>query len=122
MITCFDYEESLKRLGDDKELFCAMARCFVEDADGLLREIATGNQRGEAPRVERAAHSLKGLAATFSAAAVVSRAQFIEQCGRQADLTRARAVLPDLMEETEKLKTALNPYATNGAELPTQEA
>jgi CheY-like chemotaxis protein/HPt (histidine-containing phosphotransfer) domain-containing protein len=114
MAPCFDYQESLKRLGDDQELFCAMARCYVEDADGLLHEIAAGNQRGEAYRVERAAHSLKGLAATFSAAAVVSRAQFIEQCGRQSDLTRARAVLPDLIAESEKLKGELQPYATNG--------
>ncbi len=81
MTPCFSYDESLQRLGDDQELFCAMARCFVEDADGLLNEIAAGNQRGDAARVERAAHSLKGLAATFSAAAVVSRAQLIEQCG-----------------------------------------
>ncbi|MDZ4780309.1 MAG: Hpt domain-containing protein [Planctomycetia bacterium] len=120
MITCFNYGESLKRLGDDQALFCAMARCFVEDVDGLLGEIAEGNLRGEAQRVERAAHSLKGLAATFSAATVVSKAQCIEECGRQANLNKARAVLPELSEETARLKSELLPYAAldsaNGSE------
>lgn len=109
--SCFNYGESLKRLGYDQDLFCAMARCFVEDADGLLSEIAEGNAQGEAKRVERAAHSLKGLAATFSAAAVVSKAQCVEESGRQANLTRAGAVLQELTEETERLKQALLPYA-----------
>ncbi len=115
MPDCFDYGQSLKRLGNDQELFRALARCFVEDADALLSEIATGYHRGEAARVEHAAHSLKGLAATFSAAAVVSRAQIIEQCGRHADLSQVRTVLPELMDETEKLKTALLPYASKDA-------
>lgn len=109
---CFNYEESLQRLGGDRELFCSLAKCFVEDSDGLLAEVAAGNHADEANRVERAAHSLKGLAATFSAAAVVSRAQFIEHCARQGDLSRVRALLPDLGSETEKLKTALQPYAS----------
>jgi CheY-like chemotaxis protein/HPt (histidine-containing phosphotransfer) domain-containing protein/anti-sigma regulatory factor (Ser/Thr protein kinase) len=109
---CFHYDESLKRLGDDRELFCSLAKCFVEDSDGLLDEVAAGNKAGEANRVERASHSLKGLAATFSAKAVVSRAQFIENCAREGDLSRVRALLPDLKTETEKLKVALGPYAS----------
>lgn len=118
--SCFNYVESLKRLGDDQALFCAMARCFVEDAEGLLREIAEGIDRSDAHRVERAAHSLKGLAATFSAFAVVTRAQSIEESGRQANLSRSRAVLPELMEEADRLKRELLPYATRDAD-PTSD-
>lgn len=116
--TCFNYDESLKRLGDDQELFRAMARCFVEDAEGLLNEIAEGNERQETRRVERAAHSLKGLAATFSAPAVVTRAQSVEEAGRQANLTRARALLPELVQETRRLRQELLPFATQDPEVP----
>lgn len=113
----FDYQATLARLGNDHELFCLMALCFVEDAGILLGEITAASQANDADRVERAAHSLKGLAATFSAEAVVSRAQFIETCGRRADFNAVRSVIADLSLETERLKAALSPFAAKAGEV-----
>ena len=58
-------------------------------------------------RVERAAHSLKGLAGNFGAARVVASAQALENLARQRRLDQAREVARQLNQDVDDLKAAL---------------
>jgi HPt (histidine-containing phosphotransfer) domain-containing protein len=62
---------------------------------------------GEAQRLERVAHGIKGAAANLAAEATRSAAATLEQVGKAADLDEAAAVLTKLEEEVERLRAVL---------------
>jgi two-component system sensor histidine kinase/response regulator len=107
----FDLRQSLARLGGDMGLFRKLAEFFREDCPQLIQQIRDGLETGEPAAVERAAHSLKGLAASFSAEATVAAALRIEECGQVADLAGAASALVPLEAHAERLCQALVPYA-----------
>lgn len=106
----FDLQASLTRLGGSHELFQSLVQFFLEDCPGLLGQLQAALDRNDASQVERAGHSLKGLAANFGAASAVQAAFKIEELGRNGDLAGSRKALPQLEAEMERLQTALNQY------------
>jgi two-component system sensor histidine kinase/response regulator len=107
----FDLRQSLARLGGDMGLFRKLVEFFREDCPQLVQQIRDGIEMGEPAAVERAAHSLKGLAASFSAEAAVAAALRLEECGQSADLEGASSALAPLEAHAERLCQALAPYA-----------
>ena len=103
----YDRPGSLSRLGGDVELFRELVGYFLEDCPEMLDQIHLGLGEQDSMRVERAAHSLKGLAANFGAARVVASAQTLEDLARQRKLEPARDVALRLDKEVGDLKTAL---------------
>ena len=103
----FDRAAAVRRMGGDEALFRDLAQFFYEDSPGLLREIQEGLQTGDVEKVTRGAHSLKGLAANFSAHAAVAAAAKLEQIGRNADLPSAPPAAQVLEAEIDRLNSAL---------------
>jgi two-component system, sensor histidine kinase and response regulator len=106
----FDLEASLARLGGDAVLFRKLIEFFLEDCPPLLEQIASGIESRNAALVERAGHSIKGLAANFGAQAAISASLRMEECGRTADLDGAVAALPELKTQMDRLKQSLSAY------------
>ena len=63
----FDLEKTLRRLDGNQELYQDLIRFFLEDSPVLLDRLRQGYREQDAQLVERAAHTLKGLAANFGA-------------------------------------------------------
>ena len=82
----FDYAAAIARLGNDTNLFDDMAGFFRSDSPELLQRIRAAIDASDANEVLRAAHSLKGLAATFDAKAAVAAALRVEELGRSGNL------------------------------------
>ncbi|MEI9812534.1 MAG: Hpt domain-containing protein [Acidobacteriota bacterium] len=82
-----DQELAMSRVGGDADLLKELAVLFLEEYPRLLSEIKDGLQAGDAKRVERSAHGLKGSVANFGAKPAVDVAFQIEQLGRAGDLT-----------------------------------
>lgn len=84
-----DFSAALQRLGGDKRLLQELVKFFLEDFPGLLRTARAGLEKQDWPKVQRAAHSLKGLAANFTAEPAVQALQAVESsCSMQnADKT-----------------------------------
>src|SRR5689334_19234681 len=61
----FDLQASLTRLGGSHDLFQSLVQFFLEDCPGLLQQLRAALDRDDAMQVERAGHSIKGLAANF---------------------------------------------------------
>jgi HPt (histidine-containing phosphotransfer) domain-containing protein len=106
----YDLQSSLVRLGGSQDLFRSLVEFFLEDCPGLIQQLHTGLDHGDTAQVERAGHSIKGLAANFSAAEAVQAAMKVEELGRAGDVTAARKALPELETELDRLLRALSAY------------
>jgi len=91
-----DYAVALERLGGDEELLQEVAVLFLEEYPTLMAEIRAAEESGNAHRLERAAHSLKGSVANFGADCAVQAALELEKIGRSGDLAGAKAALAEL--------------------------
>ena len=108
--TIIDYRGALKRLGGDPGLFRDVIRLFDEDAPVLLATIRSAIDQEDFEDLQRAAHSLKGLAANFGARKAVASAQRLERLGKTRSLNHVAETLTDLENEVVRLDHALTPY------------
>jgi PAS domain S-box-containing protein len=104
---CFDKAELMERVQGNEELMADLVRLFLEDVPQQLREIGTAQETGDCMRLERAAHSLKGSAASLGAKALAEVARKLEMRGREKKLNDSEQDLADLMKEWERLKPEL---------------
>ena len=100
-------EKLLERVGGDEKLLDELIRVFVGDARGLLREIRSALERGDADTIARAAHAFRGSAGNFQARSAVEAAQALEQAVREGSPDRARQAARRLDDEFCRLEPAL---------------
>lgn len=98
-----EYEESLKRLGGDEELYRDFVEIFFQDAPKLLSGIVNGSKASDCRKIETSAHAFKGLVSNFGARELVSLAYSIEQNGRNGDLEAIAVEVPELTVLYERL-------------------
>ncbi len=72
-----------------------------------MTEIRAAIGRGEAMRIQRTAHSLKGAIGVFSLAGAFEAAQVLESKGQAGDLTDVEDACKILENEIDQLKLAL---------------
>jgi signal transduction histidine kinase/DNA-binding response OmpR family regulator len=102
----FDRAAAINMLGDE-ELFVQLADMFVADAPGYLQELDVALTRADGPRLARAAHTLKGLFATFAAASGEGVARQLEQTAQAGELADCGALVAAVREQTGALCAAL---------------
>src|SRR4051812_24075320 len=107
MSTIYDYAGSLHRMGDDHELFHEMAELLRADAPPLLDAVHSAHQQGDPARLERASHTLKGLAANFGATRTVAAAADVERLAKQRQSSGLPAAIVELEEALDELIAAL---------------
>jgi signal transduction histidine kinase/CheY-like chemotaxis protein/HPt (histidine-containing phosphotransfer) domain-containing protein len=95
------------RVGDDPELLIEIISLFLDETPQLIAAIDDAIARGDATKVERTAHRLKGAVGNFGARAAASAASQLEVLGRGGDLGRASAGLGALKRELQQLEPAL---------------
>jgi two-component system, sensor histidine kinase and response regulator len=106
----FVLQEMLRRLQGNDELLGELVRLFVVDAPKQITEIHAALEANAASRLEYAAHSLKGSAASLGAQALAAVAKKLEFRGREENLEGAQGELAELDHEWEQLKPELAPY------------
>jgi two-component system sensor histidine kinase/response regulator len=92
----FDKNVALSRVGGDIELLREIAVLFLDDYPKLLGELREAVESGDAKRVERAAHGLKGSVSNFGARPAVDAALELETMGRTQKLVEVEQVLHTL--------------------------
>jgi two-component system, sensor histidine kinase and response regulator len=106
----FDYEDSLARLGGDRQLFDDIVAIFLEDAPLVFEQASGSLAAGDSATLERAAHTLKGLSANFAAASAVAAAYAVELHARERQLDNAAVCFPQLESELHRLQAALRNF------------
>ncbi len=94
--TVFDRAIALSRVGGDTELLKEIAILFLDDYPKSLSELRNAAEAGDARRVERTAHGLKGSVSNFGARPAVEAAMELENMGRTQKLAEVEHVLRTL--------------------------
>lgn len=88
-----DKKSILDRLGGDEDIYLMMVDMFLEDVDNNCGALAAALASGDAAVLQREAHTVKGLLATFSDDEGAALASAIENQARQGNIaTQAEAV------------------------------
>ncbi len=96
-----------QRVGGDQGLLRQVVGLFVRTSGGHVAAIREALVAGDGERLRKAAHTLKGAAATLGAAAVAEVARRLEQSAR-SDLGEAARELPALEQELRVLRPHLD--------------
>jgi HPt (histidine-containing phosphotransfer) domain-containing protein len=107
----FDLEASLRRMGQDRQLFREMVELLCEDGPRRLGDVLEGLDEHSAPRIGHAAHALKGLTANFSAARAVAAAARVEHLARQTQWDEIEPAVAELDDSLAELIAAARPFA-----------
>jgi HPt (histidine-containing phosphotransfer) domain-containing protein len=105
-----DVSDVLQRLGDDEELLRDIVQIYLEDVPGMLERIHSAVSGGDANSLRRAAHSLKGLAATLSAQEVVGVASRLEHMGAARNLAEASQIVTEVDQRVSELTQSVQEF------------
>lgn len=103
----FDRSAAMERVGNDTGLFRELADLFIDQTPGLLDQIREALEMGDAGRLARAAHTLKGSMSVFGAEHALEAAQRLDAIGRSGNLDGADAARLKLEEAVGRLMPAL---------------
>ncbi len=106
----FDAERVMRNLGVDRKLLMMLAGFFIESVPPMLQDLTSANERQNAADMQRKAHSLRGLAATFSPPEILDLARQIELAAQNGDIEEAAELLPALHQGLAQLTTELQSY------------
>jgi HPt (histidine-containing phosphotransfer) domain-containing protein len=112
MTKIYDHDGSMLRMGHDQQLFHEMVELLKSDAPKHLAAARRSHQDEDWPRLERAAHTLKGLAANFGAARAVTAAADLERlakstANRSPDGALVDGALDEIHDAFEQLMAGL---------------
>ncbi|WP_051244134.1 response regulator [Azohydromonas australica] len=103
----YDRPRAVELLGGDEELFDDVARLFVAQAEAERRALRDTLGAGDLEGLGRAAHGLKGSAATVGAAATSEHASALEQACTTGRPDGVRTLVDQLLQSLDALETQL---------------
>jgi two-component system, sensor histidine kinase and response regulator len=103
-------EAAVERLGGDLQLYRELVQSFLDDSAGLLPRLASALAAGDCDGVHRAAHCLKGTAATCGAIAVANVCAELERTALEKDLGNGRERLDELQSRVREAAGRLAAY------------
>lgn len=108
-----DVDGALERLGNDADLLQEIVKIYLEDAPAIVEKIREATASGDAAALQRAAHSLKGLAATLSAHEVIGCAVRLEHMGATGALADSASAVVEADRRVAELSAAARKYLQN---------
>ena len=99
----------LRRLQGEYEsdIVAKLAAMFLEDARSRLMAVEEALQKGDAPAVERTAHTLKGGSGSMGARGMSGLCAHLEDVGASGDLSQGPELLGRIREELRRDEWAL---------------
>jgi two-component system sensor histidine kinase/response regulator len=106
-----DWISALDRVGGNKKALLEVVQIFREmECPKLMREIRQGIAEDDAVLLQRAAHTLKGLAELFAADRAFEAARTLEGMAREENLRDADSIRKTLEEEIAHLMSELEAF------------
>jgi len=97
----------LDRLGGDEEIYSMMVDMFLDDVDANSIALANAFASGKAAELQREAHTVKGLLATFSDDDGAAEAQEVEKKAKAGELDRLEDAVGNLQRRLHEVANAL---------------
>jgi PAS domain S-box-containing protein len=98
-----DIRSAVVRFGGDDSFFLEMVHKFTDHLPDRLAEIEIAVEAGDANKLSRHAHNLKGVSANFSAEPLFRLAEELETRGKQEDMAEVPALFSALQAESERV-------------------
>jgi len=108
-----DTARAIANFGGDGELYRQIAEIFRQDAPAQVAEFDAACAAGDWLTARRAAHSVKGMAASLGAERLRRRAYALEQACAAEDAAAVAAAEPAFRAELMETTTALRTYEDN---------
>jgi CheY-like chemotaxis protein len=102
-----DRDEIEQRVGGDMKLLRELIDVFFADYPRMWRNVRDALAEGDATKLSRAAHTLKGAVGVFGAQAAHDAAERLERLAGRGDLAQAVEHVAQLETELERLKPSL---------------
>jgi len=102
-----DKPDILERLGGDEEIFALMVDMFLQDVDSNCAMLGAALASGDAVEVQREAHTVKGLLATFSDDAGCEAAFALEQRAKASEGSGFSDAVADLQARLREVAAVL---------------
>ncbi|WP_306604538.1 Hpt domain-containing protein [Azonexus sp.] len=102
-----DKPSIMERLGDDEEIFSMMVAMFLDDVDNNCAALQAAVQATDAVQLQREAHTIKGLLATFSDDAGADLAFALEKQARAGEVAAGAAQVPALIARVQDVAGVL---------------
>jgi CheY-like chemotaxis protein/HPt (histidine-containing phosphotransfer) domain-containing protein len=106
-LVCFNHDQALARAMNNEDLLRRLVKTFLDNLPSVRAELNAAVAKRDAEALYRAAHKLKGSAATFAAPACTELARDVESRARAEDLDGIESVMGRLDGEIERLISAL---------------
>ena len=103
-----NFEAVLDRFDGDQDFMMEMFKEYKDHLPGRLEEIHAAARDGDASRLARLAHNLKGVSLNFSADPVADIALKLEEIGKGEDLASASILVAQLDTEVRRLQDHLD--------------
>ena len=110
-----DIPELTERLDNDFELYLELVDLFTDDSSSLISKIEYAISNKDHESLRKAAHTLKGAVANFSASAAYESASILEKTARNKELTGAEEQFLKLKSEFESVITEMKRIANKGS-------
>jgi len=104
----FIMDETLERLGGDRQLLALILEMFLRDMPGLIGKIRTPLEEQNARQVQESAHALKGAALNCGTPALADLALKLETQGREKNLSDSSQTFQLLEAEFQQLQSLLS--------------
>lgn len=105
---------ALARVGGNRELLHEMLEIFTRDCESLSAEVRAALREGDATRVGRAAHTIKGMVGFFGSTAGAQSDVQLEEIGKHGQLSQAETALDALEREIAAIQSAFADLSSTG--------
>jgi two-component system, sensor histidine kinase and response regulator len=103
----FDSTVALRQVGGDRALLAELAAAFRGESRTLMTQLREAITAGDAAKLRRAAHTLKGAAGVFGAEAAFDTAMRVESLAAAGDLSKVGELFAELETQVGQLNAAL---------------
>jgi signal transduction histidine kinase/CheY-like chemotaxis protein len=103
----FDRADALSRIADDEDLLTSLIEMFLDDAPRYLRDVDAALAASDWPKLGHAAHTLKGVLATFSARRSEHLARDLEHAAKSGQASDCANLAPKLHQAVEAFLKAV---------------
>lgn len=107
-----DLKELNERIDGDMGLFRELAEIFSNDSETMIHNVKKAVDSKDAAALAKAAHTLKGSVANFSAQQAFESALKLEKIGKSGDLSQSKEALDELEKTINILVKKLNELAS----------
>jgi signal transduction histidine kinase/DNA-binding response OmpR family regulator/PAS domain-containing protein/HPt (histidine-containing phosphotransfer) domain-containing protein len=110
-VPVLDRQGVLSRLGNNRKILGDVASIFLDQLPLMLSDVQQSASSGDAERLARTAHMVKGALANLGAIRAFQAAQTVEALGREGDASAAHSAVTELEHEVGQFRNALVAWA-----------